>query len=234
MTPERIVFSLHGLHEWGNADHHNSWEIDWRKPTVIIGDGPSRNDWIWNPKKVNLFAVNQACLWTACPFVTSRQHYDELLSFELPVEIPAVVIDWENDHLIYPGLICQANGPIFLSFLIEVTQSQNIYMQGFDCAGYTYRKYNFRNQVKAFLEINETAIKKGIEITNVAISPNHALSKKGGIIQNPPPAELLLDQWPGVNFDTAEAILERIGVERVAKWFRGKYENLSEEERGGL
>ena len=115
------------------------------KTVALIGDGPSKRRYIFDPYNVVTLAINKAALCYPCAMaVVSETHYDEIM-VQYPPWVPVIYIGSVDirRHNIGPGLwtaICALN---WLSSI-----AGKIYMQGFDLSS-----DNYVNQIVKFRAI---------------------------------------------------------------------------------
>jgi hypothetical protein len=157
---KRLVYSLSEL----------ELIINWNRPTILIGDGESKTNFIFWRRHCNIFCINRSILdYPGDIMVTSKTHFTEYLNRLIPPFIPVCLITGSDgkEYKLSRG----ANAVVFLQFVIKMTNHKRIWLQGFDFSRSDQPGYNWRNQAAGFRKCQEMARKKGVILLMTHYNP---------------------------------------------------------------
>lgn len=140
--------------------------VDWSRNTAIIGDGPSKCRYFYDPRKVNVFCINKAILkYPGDMTVTVSVHREEILEL-LPDNKFLIEItnkDIKNRPItLFGGVINH-----FLDYVgMKIHPGRKIYLQGNDMTG----GRDWTQYIEGFMLWKKKYRNKQVEV--IATAPN--------------------------------------------------------------
>lgn len=151
---------------------------------AIIGRGEGNSLFKFNPATVQIFAINDSCLfYPGCEWsVIVKAHFEK----NYPIVnglVPHILQITKPDMLKYE-LVTGCTPSILFSLLIKSGKltGKNIYLQGFPLMGPTHDEkfpYDFSHQQKAFVRCFDDA--KAYAVNMMFVSPCHRIKNCDGI-----------------------------------------------------